>query len=192
MTRRRLLKMILLFAIVSAYTTILWRSEWGRYHILRIIKPQLKSSAQSGILTKKEKETIIAFAEVLVKEKSLSIEERNYISEHIDYRTQNTPGYLSVYRQTASLLNRLTKFQFPALNLNDRVTAVLPYHLISHHVRAWEYLNPFQRQELTIRTYVVPDIIKGFYSSPAGWALVGYDIFPGRCSNLFRYTHSEV
>lgn len=89
-------------------------------------------------------------------------------------------------------LNHLTKSQFSTLDLKDRVTVVLRHDLISHHVRMWEYLNPFQRQELTIRTYVVPDIIRGFYSSPAGWAVVGYEIFPGRCSNLFRYTHSEV
>lgn len=192
MTRRRLLKMILLFAIVSVYTTVLWRSEWGRYHILRIIKPRLKSSSQTGILSNGEKETIIAYAEVLVKEKGLTIEERKYITEHIDYRTQNTPGYLSLYRSTASLLNRLTKSNFPALDLNERVTAVISNHLISHHVKGWEYLNPFQRQELTIRVYVVPDIIKGFYSSPAGWAVVGYEKFPGICSNLFLYTQSEV
>ncbi|MBI5406500.1 MAG: hypothetical protein HZA18_02250 [Nitrospirae bacterium] len=184
--------MLLLYAIVAVYTAILWRSEWGRYHILRIIKPRLNSSSQTGILSKEEKETIIAFAEVLVKEKSLSIEERKYIIEHIDYRTQNTPGYLSIYRQTASLLNRITKSQFVTLDLSDRSKIVIHHNLISHQVRMWEYLNPFQRQELAIRTYAVPDIIKGFYSSPAGWALVGYDIFPGRCSNLFRYTHSEV
>ena len=192
MTRRSLLKSILLFAIVSFYTTVLWRSEWGRYHILRIIKPRLNSYSQTGILSIGEKETIIAFAEVLIKEKGLSIEERKYIIEHIDYRTQNTPGFLSIYRSTASLLNRLTKSNFPALDLNDRVTVVISNHLISHHVKGWEYLNPFQRQELTIRTYVVPDIIKGYYSSPAGWAAVGYEIFPGRCSSLFRYTHSEA
>ena len=192
MTRRRLLKMVLLYAIVAVYTAILWRSEWGRYHILRIIKPRLNTSSQTGILSKEEKETIIAFAEVLVKKKSLSMEERKYIIEHIDYRTRGTPGYLSIYRITASLLNRLTKSQFSTLDLNDRVTVVLSHHLISHHVRVWEYLNPFQRQELTIRTYVVPDIIRGFYSSPAGWAVVGYEIFPGRCSNLVRYSHSEV
>src|SRR4030067_979397 len=128
MTRRSLLKSILLFAIVSFYTPALWRSEWGRYHILRIIKPRLNSYSQTGILSIGEKETIIAFAEVLIKEKGLSIEERKYIIEHIDYRTQNTPGYLSIYRSTASLLNRLTKSNFSALDLNDRVTVVIYNH----------------------------------------------------------------
>lgn len=185
--------MFILYAIVAVYTAVLWRSKWVRYNVLGIIKPRLNSSSEKGILSKGEKETIIAFAEVLVKEKGLSVEERQYIIEHIDYRTQDTPGYLSIYRITASLLNRLTKSQFPTLDLKDRITLVLRYNLASHHVRIWEYLNPFQRQELAIRTYVVPDIIRGFYSSPAGWAVVGYEIFPGRCSsNLFRYTHSEV
>ncbi|MCC6544936.1 MAG: hypothetical protein IT392_10645 [Nitrospirae bacterium] len=192
MTRRRLLKVILLFVIVSVYTTVLWRSEWGRYHILRIVKPRLKASSQTGVLSIREKETIIAFGEVLVKEKSLTEEERKYFIEHIDYRTQNTPGYLSIYRRTANLLNRLANSNFSTLDLNDRVTVVISNHLNSHHVKGWEYLNLFRRQDLTIRTYVVPDIIKGFYSSPAGWAIVGYKTFPGRCSSQFRYTHSEV
>jgi len=42
-----------------------------------------------------------------------------------------------------------------------------------------------------IRTRAVPDLIGGYYGSPAGWAVVGYTTFPGRCEDLTRYVRAE-
>jgi hypothetical protein len=43
-----------------------------------------------------------------------------------------------------------------------------------------------------VRTRVIPDLIEGYWGSPAGWAAVGYEAFPGRCGDLTRYTRSEA
>ena len=49
-------------------------------------------------------------------------------------------------------------------------------------------LGPFPDDASLVRTRVVPNLIAGYYASPAGWAVVGYDVFPGRCGDLARYT----
>ena len=45
---------------------------------------------------------------------------------------------------------------------------------------------------LAIRSRVIPDLIEGYWSSPAGWAAVGYTTFPGLCGSLARYTRSDA
>jgi hypothetical protein len=39
---------------------------------------------------------------------------------------------------------------------------------------------------------VVRDLVGGYYNSPAGWAVVGYAHFPGRCGDLGRYVRPEA
>jgi len=43
-----------------------------------------------------------------------------------------------------------------------------------------------------VREKAVPDLINGYWRSPAGWAAVGYGVFPGRCGDLTRYTRPEA
>ena len=43
-----------------------------------------------------------------------------------------------------------------------------------------------------VRTRAVPDLIGGYYGSPAGWAVVGYQSFPGRCGDCPLHPPGEL
>lgn len=193
MTRRKLIQsLFLFFLLITGYMVFFERSKWLKKVASRLLKPQLDSSAQTGKLSQTEMETLVACAEVLVKGKTLTTSEREYLIDHIDYRSQNTRGYYPLYRMTTKLLDRLAKAQFSTLKQHDRTALMVRHRLTSHDIRKWEYFLPFNQLELAARLYVVPDLIVGYYQSPAGWAVVGYKTFPGRCSNLIRYTLPEV
>jgi hypothetical protein len=55
-----------------------------------------------------------------------------------------------------------------------------------------ECLLPFRREELTVRALAVPELIAGYYRCAAGWAVVGYVAYPGRCGDPRRYTRAEA
>ena len=38
------------------------------------------------------------------------------------------------------------------------------------------------------RDLLVPELIRAYYDSPAGWRLVGYDAVLGECREPFAYT----
>jgi hypothetical protein len=75
--------------------------------------------------------------------------------------------------------------------VTDRATLVIRYHLGSSDVQPGEPLGPLPEQARAVRTQAVPDLIGGYYRSPAGWAVVEYRTFPGRCGDLARYTGPE-
>jgi hypothetical protein len=175
----------------AAALVLFWRPRWLRGAIVRFLKPQLDASSPTGGLAEEEMETVLAFAEVLVEGRSLSPAEKQHLVEHLGARTRSTPGYLSLYRTTARLLDRLGGGRFAALDPGRRADVMVRHRLVSSEVRAHEYLLPFRRQELAVRALAVPDLIWAYYLSPAGWAVVKYETFPGRCGNLRRYTLSE-
>src|SRR2546421_591140 len=70
----------------------------------------------------------------------------------------------------------------------ERSALVTRFRLGSAATLPDEDLGPFPDDASLVRTRVVPDLIAGYYASPAGWAVVGYDVFPGRCGDLARYT----
>jgi hypothetical protein len=156
--------------------------------MLRLLKPRLDASAQTGALSAVELENLAAFGEVLVEGRTLSTTERSHLIEYLDNLTRSTPGYLPLYRMTASLLDHLAGARFGSLDVRARAEVMVRHRLTSDDVSAREYLLPVGRQELAVRVLAVPDLIGGYYRSAPGWALVGYDAFPGRPSNLIRYT----
>jgi hypothetical protein len=169
----------------------LWRPRQLGQVLARYLEPRLDSSSPTGTLSRGEMENLVAFGEVLVEGRPLSADERRHLIEHVDERTQSAPGYLALYRMTASLLDRLAGTRFAALDLSERTDVMTRHRLTPSEVGTTEYLLPFRRQELRVRALAVPDLIRGYYRSPAGWAVVGYEAFPGRCSNLIRYTLPE-
>ena len=62
------------------------------------------------------------------------------------------------------------------------------HRLAASDVGPDEELGAFPEQARDVRGRAVPDLIGGDYSSPVGWAVVGYDSFPGKCGDLTRYT----
>jgi hypothetical protein len=135
---------------------------------------------------------LLAFGEIVVEGRSLPAAERGYLASYIEERAEEASGYYRTnYRTAVDLLNRLAGSPFSSLDFDQRIALVVLHHLTSSRVLPDEDLGPFPEDVRAVRTQVVPDLIRGYYGSPAGWAVVGYDTFPGRCGNLARYTGPE-
>jgi hypothetical protein len=186
--RRRALLWILIgtaWAFVS-----LWPRRAGDT-LLGMLRPRVDTSLPPDKLSPAEIGALLGFAEVLVAERALPPAERGPLVEHINDRTLGTPGFLSLYRRAAGLLDRLAPRPFADLPRAERVAFVERLRLADSRVQRLEYLRPFNREALLTRQLVVPDLIAAYYTSPAGWAVVGYDTSPGQCGDLARYTREE-
>jgi hypothetical protein len=148
-------------------------------------------AAQPGALSSLELDDLVAFGEVLVEGRALSPAERGFLVEHIEDRLKRSPGYLSSYRTTVSTLERLAGRPFSRLDLRERTELVARHRLGVSHVPVDEAPGSSPDEVQPDRKQVVEDLISGYYASPAGWALVGYQTFPGRCGDLTRYTRAE-
>jgi hypothetical protein len=111
--------------------------------------------------------------------------------EHIEDRLKHTPGHLSLYRTTVSTLERLAGRPFARLDLPERIELVTRHRLGASQTSVEEAPGPFSSEMQVIRKQIVEDLIGGYYGSAAGWAIVGYQMFPGRCGDLTRYTRAE-
>ena len=138
-----------------------------------------------------ELRTVLAYGEVLVEGRQLSPDERRYLSEHVEDSGRRDAESLTRYRTTARLLDRLAGTRFADLAFGPRLALVARHRLDSRPANADETVGPFREEILLVRTYVVPDLIEGYWSSPVGWATLGYATFPGRCGDLERYTRRE-
>ena len=140
-------------------------------------------------LSASELDDLVAFGEAVVGSGPLSPAERGFLIDHIQYRVPRADGYyLSAYRTTVRLLRQLGGVRFASLDIEKRRALVTRHRLGSRLVSPDENLGPFPDAARTVRTQVVGDLIGGYYGSPAGWAVVGYDAYPGQCSDLARYT----
>jgi len=144
-----------------------------------------------GALSSVELEDLVAFAEVLVEGRTLARAERGYVVEHIEDRIRRSPEYLSLYRTTAHALERLAGQRFASLEIRERIEFAARHRLTDPRVLPGEDLGPFAEEVRALRTRAVGDLVEGYYRSPAGWAVVGYATFPGRCGDLTRYTRPE-
>ena len=144
-----------------------------------------------GALSSVELEDLIAFAEVLVESRTLTRAERGYVVEHVEDRIRRSPEHLSLYRTTVRTLERLAGQRFSNLEIRERIEFAARHRLTDQRVLPGEDLGPFAEEVRALRTRAVGDLIEGYYRSPAGWAVVGYATFPGRCGDLTRYTRPE-
>lgn len=149
-------------------------------------------ASQSPTLSPAEIESLLAFGEVLVGDRALSPAERRYLAGHIEDWAQNLPGQLSDYRTAVRLLERLAGKPFSSLEIADRIRLLGRYRLDARVLPRGEDPERFGREVQLVRTNVVTALIEGYWGSPAGWAAVGYEIFPGRCGDLGRYTRPEA
>ena len=190
-TRRRILQLLVGAAGIVLTLLFLWRPQrLARLLSLRF-KPRLDATAP-GVLSKREMETIVAFTAVLVEGRELDAQEASYVIEHVTDKAGKTPGSLALYRKTAGLLDRLAGAPFSSLSLERRIGLMTQHRFTEYDVKIREYLLPFGRETLMVRALAVPDLVGGYYFSPAGWAAVGYRAFPGRCGELTRYTSAEA
>ena len=186
MTRRGLIRRLLLIFTVQA--TVPWRAA-GRQDVEAAQPAPQAGEPLTQTLSASELDDLVAFGEVVVGPGLLSPIERGFLVDHIRYRAPRASGYyLSLYRTTVGLLGRLAGAPFSSLDVDQRKALVMRYRLSSSRVWPDEDLGPFPDDARAVRTRVVADLIGGYYGSPAGWTVVGYDAYPGRCSDLARYT----
>ncbi len=138
-----------------------------------------------------ELDDLAAFGEVLVEGRALSPAERGFLLEHIEDRMKRSPDSLALYRTTVTTLQRLAGQPFRRLDLHERTKLVARHRLGVSQISEDETPGPLSSEMQAVRKQVVEDLIGGYYSSPAGWAIVGYQTFPGRCGDLTRYTRAE-
>jgi hypothetical protein len=133
----------------------------------------------------------LAFAEVLVQDRPLTADERRDLIEHIDDWARTLPDQLAFYRRAARLLDRLAGKPFADLLIPDRIALLDRHQLRARSVPVEQDPDSIAEDARAIRSRVVPALIEGYWSSSAGWVAVGYEVFPGRCGDLTRYTRRE-
>jgi hypothetical protein len=153
--------------------------------------PEAHAALPPPRLSESEREDLVAFAELLVEGRALSPVERAPLIENIAERTGREPEYLALCRTTVSLLQRLAGRRFSSLGLLERIELMARHRLNSADVRPGDDLGPFADDTRAVRTRALRDLIADYYNSSAGWAVVGYDVFPGKCGDLGRYTRPE-
>ena len=184
MTRRSLIWRALLFLGIDPAGLIGCASHRGAEW------PHRGLSESALELSTAEIADLVAFGEALVEGRTLDRTERQYLVDHIADRIKRNPGYLEVYRTTVSTLDRLAGRPIASLDVAERVQLIERYRLVGPPDPEGENLGPLRTQMHTLRTQSVPDLIRGYYGSAAGWALVAYQTFPGRCGDLTRYTRA--
>ena len=142
------------------------------------------AAAASTPLSSADLDDLVAFAGVLVAATELPEAERGHVREHIQ---EQEPFQIEAYRRAAQVLERLGGARFATLDLPARLA------LVRRHDLGRSVERPGDSDDTrVIRARVVADLISAYYGSPAGWAVVGYAAFPGRCGTLERYTRPEA
>ena len=186
MTRRSLIRRFLL--VFATWFSVPWRAA-GRPEAEAAQAVPNTGKQRVAALSPTELDDLVAFGEVVVGSAPLSPAARGFLIDHIQYRVPRADGYyLSAYRTTVHLLRQLAGARFASLDIGKRYALVTRHRLNSPILSPDEKLGRFPAAARTVRTQVVGDLIGGYYGSPAGWAVVAYESYPGRCGDLERYT----
>lgn len=192
MTRRLLLQGLLL-GFWSRAAAAAHRLSSRRHSTERQVAEGSKPPAPETIgLAPTEIESLVGFGEVLVVGRILSSAERDDLVEHIVDSAQGDPDTLALFRATAALLDRLAGGSFARLEIAERIALVSHHRLDVRGAPSDRELAHLGADAKAVREKVVPELIHGYWSSPAGWTAVAYATFPGRCGDLARYTRPEV
>jgi hypothetical protein len=190
LTRRGLLRSVILAFGLDPASVLGPLRRWVQD--VRPGRPGEAGAASSAAnLSSSELDDLIAFAELLVEGRPLSPTERGHLVQNIEERVARERDYLVLYRTTVRLLERLAGRRFSSLDLPQRVQLITRHRLDSTDVRPGDDLRPFPNDTRAVRTRAVRDLIADYYGSPAGWAVVGYEAYPGKCGDLSRYTQPE-
>ncbi len=192
MTRRLLLQGLLLSlwsGVAEAVPSLTGRlrAAWRGF-----ARAANKPAPEAPTLSASELATLLAFGEVLVEGRTLSAAERRYLAEHIEDGAKHIAEQRVQYRRAVRLLDRLAGKPFSRLEITDRIQLLGRHRLDARTGPTGDDPEPLGGELRMIRARVVPDLIEGYWGSPAGWAAVGYGTFPGRCGDLTRYTRSSA
>jgi hypothetical protein len=159
------------------------------------LQPALDRRAPVGILTDAQHEVIYALLQVLAGDTSFP---RADVRAYVDERTSTVPGYLREYQTAVELLSAATARRhpgtaFPALSVAARdevLRSFLRRYPSPRGQPAWRRRLRLTSENVDtlvaggqarrFRLYVARDLLAFYFSSAAGWAVVGYQAFPGR------------
>lgn len=161
----------------------------ARPRLRRLIQPTLDTTYPLGLLNNEEAHTITALGDVLVSPRSVPPPE--FFREYVDSITQSRPGFLKEYRLAAALLNevsahvlsRKSERSFAQLERAERdevLRALLWRYSGQDSIRPKLEKLTAGRDALALRAYVMQPMIEYYYRTQYGWAVVGYESFPGR------------
>jgi hypothetical protein len=168
---------------------------WPRTTTARTGAPDIQGaivarSADSPVVSEGEMDSLVAFAEAVVGGRPLSPAARSDLVAHLKESAKSEPEQRAVYRRATGSLDCLAAGRFSALSMSDRA-ALIARHRLAGAGAASDRTAERCPEIAEIRSRVLPDLVAAYWRSPAGWAVVGYRAFPGRCSDLTRYTHRE-
>lgn len=191
LARRALLKAVLLLAGLDVAEALGQLAD-HRGQLSPPLPGARDEPAPPAPLSTADIEDLVAFAGILVEGGTLAPSDRRHVVEHIEDRARRQGTYRAFYHTTVELLERLAGRRFASLAEAERLEVVTRHRLTVPDVRPSENLGPFAEAARVVRTRVVRDLVGGYYNSPAGWAVVGYAHFPGRCGDLGRYVRPEA
>jgi hypothetical protein len=184
-SRRRLL--LSAAAITAAAAT--GAAFVARPYLAKRLYPELDTAYPLGVLHDEEMRAVVALGETLV---APEIEPPvDFFHDYVNSVTQSQHGFLKEYQRAAALLNATStglfgqdaRLQFSDLPRprRDKVLRRLLWQYPGHDriVRKVEKFMASQ-DALALRIHVMKPLIEHYYRSPYGWAVVGYDSFPGR------------
>jgi hypothetical protein len=145
------------------------------------------SADDQRVLSDPETDALVALGEVLVRGRRFSPSERSDLVSYLAESAGRDADARALYRRAAVVLDRLAGGRFANLALGDRAALVSRHRLDLRAGRPDADGDTFP-EAAEVRSRLVPDLIGGYWASSSGWAAVGYQVFPGRCGNLTRYT----
>lgn len=161
----------------------------ARPYLASELHPELDTSYPVGILDDRNMRAIAALGESLVAAKHAP--PTDFFRDFVNDATRNQPGLLKEYRRAAGLLDVSSAAMFRGQGSTlfadlsrvrrDQVLRSLlwRYSAADRVVRKVEKLLA-SHNVLAFRIYVMEPMIVYYYRSSYGWAVVGYDSFPGR------------
>jgi hypothetical protein len=161
-----------------------WPGGWARRRASSAAAPAPSSSSS---LTAAEIDALLAFAGILAVGRRPSMEERADITQHLDDRVRQSDSHLPIYRATVRRLDEAAGRPFADLDVASAVALVARRKFGSPRIDIPETGGEPTDDDRAIRTRIGPDLVAAFYRSAGGWAVVGYDAFPGRCGDLRQY-----
>ena len=158
---------------------------------LRVLDTAAHAAAPPPALAGSDLDDLVAFAEVLAVGRALDPGERDALAGTIEEHAARDPQYRELCRSTIGLLQRLGGRRFSNLEAAARAQLIERHRLHSPDAGPDDDTGPLAAAKRTVRMRARRALIADYYRSPAGWATVGYDVFPGRCGDLLRYTRPE-
>jgi len=153
------------------------------------IEPSLDRRAGTGLLSAGEHATVFGLLQALAWDETFAAERcRGYV----DRRTSEEPGLLAEYRDGIGLLRAATRRHFgeqpfEGLRRDERETvlrALLRRYPHEERQARWRRVTRLTGENLDVafsrravrrfRLHVVRDLLRLYYTSDAGWAVVGY------------------